>query len=69
MTYWEALVVETKFAIKVWITKKRAKPQISESSKSSETSENKSIAQKMIETTGSFVNIDIFDKISVSKRE
>lgn len=66
MTYWEALVVELKFAVKVWITKKKAKPVLSGSSSGG--SDTRSIAQKVMKTAGSFINLDVFDRLSTDRK-
>lgn len=65
LTFFEALIVELKFAMKVWVTQKRVKPILSESSssksaRSREGSETRSIAQKVMHGATSF--LDIFDR-------
>lgn len=60
-------MVELKFAVKVWITKKQAKPVLSEGS--SHGSDTRSIAQRMMKSAGSFINLDVFDKLSTGKNK
>ncbi|GJQ76051.1 hypothetical protein Trydic_g18102 [Trypoxylus dichotomus] len=65
ITYWEAFMVELKFAVKVWITKKKAKPVLSESTSTG--SDTRSIAQRVMKTAESFINLDVFDRLSTGK--
>ncbi|XP_018570639.1 glutamate receptor ionotropic, kainate 1-like isoform X2 [Anoplophora glabripennis] len=62
LTYWEALKVELKFACNVWITKKRTKPVISESSSSSshksDKTDDKSMIHSFLQSAGSFMNLN-----------
>ncbi|CAH0555475.1 unnamed protein product [Brassicogethes aeneus] len=60
MSYWEALKVEVIFACNIWVTKKRTKPEVSESSssKSSENGDNKSIAHSILHNAGSIFNLN-----------
>nr|AVH87307.1 ionotropic receptor 19 [Holotrichia parallela] len=67
ITYSDALWLELKFAVKVWITKKRTKPIISDST--SNVSDTRSIAQRVIQAADSFIHLDVFDKISTTKKD
>lgn len=68
----DALKVETKFAFKVWITQKRVKPELSESSSSSSSStggedneskdEKKGLKDKMLKSGASLLRIDQREK-------
>ncbi|XP_074036325.1 glutamate receptor ionotropic, kainate 2 [Leptinotarsa decemlineata] len=61
ITYGEALKSELKFACNVWITKKRTKPLLSESSSSSGGSgktDAKSIVHSFLQSAGSLMNIN-----------
>lgn len=57
MTYFEALKCEVKFACNITVTKKRAKPLLSESSSSSK-SDDKSLTRTILAGAGSFLNIN-----------
>ncbi|KAJ8967545.1 hypothetical protein NQ314_002860 [Rhamnusium bicolor] len=62
LTYWEALKMELKFACNVWITKKRTKPLVSESSSAgsqkSDKTDNKSMVHSILQSAGSFMNLN-----------
>ncbi|XP_018576212.1 glutamate receptor ionotropic, kainate 2-like [Anoplophora glabripennis] len=59
LTYWEALKVEFKFACNVWITKKRIKPVIAESSSAgSNKNDNKSMIHSIFQSAGSLLNLN-----------
>ncbi|XP_050311076.1 glutamate receptor ionotropic, kainate 1-like isoform X2 [Anthonomus grandis grandis] len=57
MTYMEALKCELKFACNITVTKKAAKPVISESSSSS-SGRDKSVSKTILAGAGSFLNIN-----------
>lgn len=59
----EALIIELKFAMNIFITKKAARPNKSESSGngSQNGSETRSIAQNMLRQAGSFLHLDMFN--------
>ncbi|XP_071050024.1 glutamate receptor ionotropic, kainate 2-like isoform X1 [Onthophagus taurus] len=59
ISYWTALKLELTFAANVWITKKRVRPDHSESS-SSDGSDTKSIAQRVLQGAGSILNLKAF---------
>lgn len=58
-----------KFAVNVCVTKKRAKPQLSESSSAGSRKEDdiKSIAHSVLHEAGSFLNINMLNKIGFSR--
>ncbi|CAG9860404.1 unnamed protein product [Phyllotreta striolata] len=65
LTYWEALKIELKFAVNIWITKKKVKSAASEASSSSigkEDNANKGDKKKMIQNflhnASSFMNLN-----------
>lgn len=59
MTLMEALIIEVKFAMNIFITKKSAKPKVSEHS-SDNGSETRSIAQSVMRQAGSFLHLNVF---------
>ncbi|XP_017773925.1 PREDICTED: glutamate receptor ionotropic, kainate 2-like [Nicrophorus vespilloides] len=60
--YWDAFVVECKFAVRVWVTKKQVKPDLSSDSDSSrDNSESKTVAHKVLKGAGSFLHLDDFE--------
>ncbi|KAG5861295.1 hypothetical protein JTB14_029787, partial [Gonioctena quinquepunctata] len=62
LTYWEALKFEVKFAANIWITRKKIKPEASESSSSasgkSVKTDNKSIMMNFLHSASSFMNLN-----------
>nr|QUP79595.1 ionotropic receptor 9 [Monochamus saltuarius] len=62
LTYWEAFKIELKFACNIWITKKRTKPVISESSSSgsrkSDKIDDKSMIHSILQNAGSLINLN-----------
>ncbi|XP_072382908.1 glutamate receptor ionotropic, kainate 2-like [Diabrotica undecimpunctata] len=62
MSYWEALKIELKFAFNIWITRKKIKPDVSDSSSSSENKsekiDNRSMIQNFLHNAGSFMNVN-----------
>ncbi|KAF5282430.1 hypothetical protein FQA39_LY17545 [Lamprigera yunnana] len=70
VTYFEALVVEFKFAINFWVTKKAVRMEVKESSQSRQGSESRSIAGRMLQNAGSFLKLDtIFDRMSMGRND
>ncbi|KAF2904858.1 hypothetical protein ILUMI_01329 [Ignelater luminosus] len=68
ITYWEALILELRFVVTVWVTRKATKVEINESSSSLELSEARSIAEKVLQEAGSFLHLDtILDRINLQK--
>lgn len=60
------MILELKFVINVWITRKATKVEIKEPSSSRELSETRSIAEKVLQEAGSFLHLDtILDKINL----
>ncbi|KAF2904860.1 hypothetical protein ILUMI_01331 [Ignelater luminosus] len=70
ISYWDALAIELKFAVNFWVTKKAVKAEVRDSSRSREGSEARSIAEKVLQGAGSFLNLDsILDRISVNRND
>ncbi|XP_057669816.1 glutamate receptor ionotropic, kainate 2-like [Diorhabda carinulata] len=59
ISFWDALKIEVKFAANIWITKKKIKPVVSESTSSESKSEkdNKSMIHSFLQTASSFINL------------
>jgi ionotropic glutamate receptor len=67
VTYFEALKIESMFALNVWITKKRTKPKIPESNFSHD--DSKSIGHSILHGAGSFLHLNILSKIGTPARD
>jgi hypothetical protein len=56
--------VELQFALNIWVTKKRVKPKISESSSPSQSSggESRGLAHSILHGAGSFLRLDVLSR-------